>query len=386
MRWLIELKSNEIDKDWIGGIRKSWKKWVAGASKFEGRLEAAPDIDHEHFLKASAGANAYLEQGKRYVQLLREDLLFNKGFWTVPVADKFEGVRGKVIQLLADAQSAIGDGISRVEYWGYESHPTTGYRRAEIYADLASFNMALRSIPSVVDETAELADKIISGKLLRHLTSLLTPSIPGDKIGFDGYEPPQLKIGKITVIFHDTAADPAKKWPALADTRHPYSRSKFVEVLRNSQALLDRRKFGFLWYGVLNIHPRSEAPPNPNGAHYSTGAEYLRHNDEMKIYAEPVDIERLVIHELGHRYWFKFMKEPDRKRFESWFAQVPASSQYGSSNTIEDFAEVFADYVLGTDLSRDQVDRLKEFLRGTEKTERLADTVSRMRGLLISER
>jgi hypothetical protein len=71
---------------------------------------------------------------------------------------------------------------------------------------------------------------------------------------------------------------------------------------------------------------------------------------------------KLIVHELGHRYYYKFMSAADRAEFDSYFGQVSPVTEYGGTHTSEDFADVFAWYVLNMKLNRDQLERFKKFL------------------------
>ena len=114
------MKSNEIDKKWIDGIRKSWKLWAKQSMTFPGRIDSAPSMDYLYVQQSAAAAKSYLDQGVAYVKRLREDLLINKGFWTRPTEDGKGWVsksRGKVVELLDKAEDALTDGTSKVTYW-----------------------------------------------------------------------------------------------------------------------------------------------------------------------------------------------------------------------------------------------------------------------------
>jgi hypothetical protein len=56
------------------------------------------------------------------------------------------------------------------------------------------------------------------------------------------------------------------------------------------------------------------------------------------------------------------MSMADRAEFDSYFKGVPSVSEYGGTISSEDFAEVFAWYVLNRHLTRDQLERFKKFL------------------------
>ena len=389
MSRLLEAGVHEVDKGWIEGIRKTWKAWVKKSRSFPGYVTSATSIDHALIQQASLDAVAYLEEGRSFIRRLREDLLINKGFWTrlVPDEEKTKKVKGErdlkaikspVITLLREAEEAISDGIERARAWVQLTHPEHGRDKDLAYKSQEDFDRFLRTVSLSATEAVTNADAIVSRKLLRHLSSVVTQA--GGTIDFEGYAPTELKVGDTTIVFHDTPTDPTRK-ADQQHTRHPYNRDKYIQTFKNAKALLDRRKLGFLWYGRIEVHAQSRAPENHLGAHFGTGAEYYRQGDYVKVYADPQKLERLVVHELAHRYWYKYMTYAQRERFGEWFGKVKATTAYGATVSAEDFAEVFADYVMGTDLTRDQVDRLKAFLGGKDKLE---DLVQRLRALVES--
>lgn len=390
---LGEASTSQIDKDWIAGIRKSWKKWADRASSFEGYFVPATAMEYDLILKAADASKAYLDEGREFIRLLREDLMLNKGFWTRPSGDAatpaFAGMKGKAILLLREAEEAVSDGLSKVDFWRNQTHPEHGYRRDETWKDLASFNQILRTVSLAAEEAAGEADKILSGKLLRHLSTLTGKSgKSGGPLDFGGYEPTVLKLGDATVVFQDTTVDPARFAVAAADPdlmRHPTYRTDYVKHLKQAKALLDRRKLAFLWYGRFEVLASGLAPTNPNGAHFGTGAEYYRQGDYIRIYSDPKNLAKLIVHELGHRYFYKFLSATDRGKFNDWFGKVKATSAYGATSSIEDFAEVFSDYVMGTDMTRDQIDRFKTVLGRETRQESLSALVAQTR-VLLTER
>jgi hypothetical protein len=268
-----------------------------------------------------------------------------------------------VIQLLAQAESAISDGVSKIDFTEHSMNPDHGYDRENAYASQEKFDFHLRGIAAAVEAEVKNADGLISGKLLRHLSSMVTEF---GSVDFPEYEPPVVNVDGATIIFSDTPIDPSKP-SAYGDdaekARHPQERAQYIAQCKEAKALLARRNLGFLWYGNFEVKAGSTRPANPNGAQFKTGAEYYRQGDKVVIYSDPSPgLSRLLIHELGHRYYFKYLSRGEQERFREWFGQVMASTEYGKSNSEEDFAEVFADYVMGTDLTRDQIDRLKAFL------------------------
>jgi hypothetical protein len=131
---------------------------------------------------------------------------------------------------------------------------------------------------------------------------------------------------------------------------------------------LKQRGFGKVWYGNIFVMPPSVASIGTTaktGQSFQSGGHY-RFSDIVVLNPRSQwradTIAGVVVHELGHRYWYKFMKAGARARFSAWFdprskedqerdgAQadfVPAPTAYGAESAVEEFAEVFAAYVLG---------------------------------------
>jgi hypothetical protein len=99
-----------------------------------------------------------------------------------------------------------------------------------------------------------------------------------------------------------------------------------------------------------------------------------------------------VIHEMGHRYWFKFMRPEQRARFNALVKTNPSKdtrdfpsgpkdedgnekpyepvSDYGKSSIEEAFAEAFMKYVLEEDMSRGQLESFRTVLKTAALVER----------------
>jgi hypothetical protein len=112
----------------------------------------------------------------------------------------------------------------------------------------------------------------------------------------------------------------------------------------------------------------------------------------------PTDAERVIIHELGHRYWFKFMTPANRARFNALVQTNPSEkvrdypsgptdehgvekpilpvSAYGRNAIEEAFAEVFERFVSGKDMDRDQLESFRSVL-ATENDSLAQQVVSR---------
>ena len=109
-----------------------------------------------------------------------------------------------------------------------------------------------------------------------------------------------------------------------------------------------------------------------------TYAKYFIRKDYIVVTNPPDEnLVDTIVHEVGHRYWFKYMTEEQRGRFESFidlkktendedkFTVIPVST-YGRTNIDEAFAEAFMHYVCNKDMTRDQIDSFKAVLKKAE--------------------
>lgn len=91
----------------------------------------------------------------------------------------------------------------------------------------------------------------------------------------------------------------------------------YVEYLKQAYTKLKAKGFGAAWYGTVYIECKECGGENPNSAH-GVGGHYMIGKDTVTIYSRPSDfIVELMVHELGHRFWFKSMNQAQRLKFES---------------------------------------------------------------------
>lgn len=127
-------------------------------------------------------------------------------------------------------------------------------------------------------------------------------------------------------------------------------KSEAYSAYRKMKAL----NFDFLWYGNFDVC---------NAAHRGAQAAYNIKKDYLLLHKTPkLSIQHIIIHELAHRYYHRFMDRNRQAQFDRFFRIVPATSYYGSTNPAEDFAEAFAHLVLDQKISREQAERIKAVL------------------------
>lgn len=181
----------------------------------------------------------------------------------------------------------------------------------------------------------------------------------------------------------------------------------YVRSLDRAHTLSSRKGFGKLWYGLMFVKSTQyeNFTPEEKAAYAELGYEnmesrsgvYHSGDDRVVLTTPPDDAERVVLHELGHRYWFKFMTPANRARFNGLvqtntskkvrdFPSGPTDeeghdkpvlpvSSYGRKSIEEAFAEVFERYVSGGDMDRDQLESFRSVLASEDEKDSLAQQV-----------
>lgn len=124
--------------------------------------------------------------------------------------------------------------------------------------------------------------------------------------------------------------------------------------------MLKQKGFGKAWYGTLFVQCEG-CGGEIEGGWGAAGGHYYIGPNTIKIYDRPKrGVAGLIIHELGHRWWFKNMSRENRLKFDEWFdAGLAPVSAYGSRNSAEAFAEAFRHYVEGLSMTPQQVETFK---------------------------
>lgn len=194
----------------------------------------------------------------------------------------------------------------------------------------------------------------------------------------------EVSIGKATLVLLD---------PQMEVEFDAASVKAIEGVYRN----LQQAGLGAVWYGPLfyvsKDNPKLtgkllELAKNMGYDIQSYGGRYNHRTDLVVTSGYPENAASTLTHELGHRYWYKFMKQEQRERFQNMVRTRPAVieegneakkkyleemdylpgeinddgdlkpilpvSEYGGTNIAEAFAEVFSHYVQGKKMTRDQ--------------------------------
>lgn len=188
------------------------------------------------------------------------------------------------------------------------------------------------------------------------------------------------KFGEIEVILSDKAHPQELDLYGMKiifdDSFDPKSRKAMIGCVDDAYRILKGKKLDWLWYGILRVGAKETI-----GIRGTPGAWYMPHNDQLGV-EKFRNAARNLAHEVGHRFWFKYMTETERAEFASKFGDVAAVTEYGKTDPEEDFAEVFAEYVDGQDLTQPQIERFRKFLDSHKK--RHSSVVATLRALISS--
>jgi len=455
-------QSHEIDLDWIKGIKKWWQKVldeslepIKVVTKGGGDTvpkwfgdESGPDaMAHYKMEMAASETMRALDALEQAVDLLKGDLLVNKGFWTNPAGlaheigkelekkgapmpkliakglfggslgrgsakggvkkilqKKFKELQGahaiplQIVTAFDDINKIFDEKRRYIEHFVNDSNPkgnpnAPGGQAMTVPKNLADMKFTLRGFYYAVEECASLVTKKLDG-VFKKITSLMKDQGGGVLRRSDPERgrwsrnsveavPESVHVGGFIVQFQDQI-DQEPSAPAHFVPSHmtiggggsyvPVSpteatlknRNDIIGAVRKAEALLKKNGLKEVVYGSIIKLPEGSYE-NLVGIKKSAAAAYWQAGDIVKLFG--VAEAGSIVHELGHRYWFKFMSPGDRNNFSRWFGKVPATSSYGATSDIEDFAETFETYVMGWKMSRDQRQRFEQFLGRKQKLE-----------------
>jgi hypothetical protein len=395
---LEELARNEVDHAWVKSVRRSWKSWVKKRRRYPSRVTSVrvEGSDEEtwkkHVEPRMEKAIAYLQEGLAMVRTIRNELLIRKGFFSTSqgFGGKLDKARHEVQRLLNEADKALNVGINDLRS-RMKISPTYVAKNPQFYHpafpvdfdDKKDVQRAIAYAHNSVVETVIEADNAISRGVLARVTRILNQmGAKSLKMGSQTVPDDVAHLpGGVRIVYDDLPMSHSSNMKAreLGAIRDPRSRQTVLRAVDQAIALMKKKGVqeaikNITFFVLPKMYRNRE-----EGAHYNSGKDIVR-----IFTTRPT--ARLIVHELGHRYWFKFMRKRERDHFDKWFGQVPATTDYGAKDSrefygsksfhasVEDFAEVFADYVMGNKLSRDQVDRLKSVLG-----------IKKMRGESISD-
>jgi hypothetical protein len=365
------IENVSMGKDYVSGLRKGWKKLLKDSNKAN---------DYDSFLR-------FLIKTNKYIDRLTEDLLINFGGWTkLSSKQKLAKKYTKPQELLRDARDLVKDKIYYLTNRKKRITPGTPEynREMQLSPNRTESDYVIKHYDGNIDKYLEAVvaqdkkdftkeiDSIVSGKLFRHLNKMSERgSISLSLARKKEHSTTEFSIGRMKVIWKPPRGKINPEYLTYKELERPVEPESIrdhVPYLKETMALLKKKGFGFLWYGNIFIQCTNCGGVNRLGKDLGVGASYDISNDIVNIFTDPgPHVTESVIHELGHRFYFKFLREKDRAKFIDQFNDLPFVSDYASKHPEEEFAETFTWYVLGKNMTRDQVDRLKTYFRKIEE-------------------
>ncbi len=164
----------------------------------------------------------------------------------------------------------------------------------------------------------------------------------------------------------------------IADPQtHGHRIREYVKFADKAHQLIEKKGFGKAWYGTMILKSSDFQKLTPYEQAQYERAGYKNLESVAGLFHSGADIveltapsnERLVrtiCHEIGHRWWFKFLSSTNRALFEDLLKRgVEPVSEYGKNNAVEAFAEVFAWYCTGLVLNADQEASFRRVISGS---------------------
>lgn len=344
---------------------------------FTPRQYASPEDAVEHLKRLR---NIDLERMGEYLLYSQGLLPYNRSKEDIKTI--LDGLRDRALTAIKTTREILDEGLSSLQFqiramtpgsWEWDN---ASYIR-EFYETHPQNYLA--GAAEKVETTLSAVQDELSGKFLRFVSSWLTKWADNTPFSPDTIEL-EYSVGDMKVIFDGNYSLVGVR----ENSRDPRDLGKYLEYIRDARALLDRKGFRSVWYGKLFVTCESCGGENSHGKELGVGGHYVRSQDAIYLYVNPSSfVVDLLVHELGHRYYYRFMQGADRARFDSYFGHVKSVTSYGDKSAAEDFAETFMHYVTEKHMSRDQIDRFKAFLAADDHRRVTADS-SRVASAFLS--
>ncbi len=367
-----------LTKEWLMGVRRGWLKFTD---------PSIGDWDDVH--------RAYKNLALFVNNLMEQVFYARRGPYTGSPT-MAEGA--KVLKLLGQLSAAIDELKGKAKHWQEVQENRArlpGFKQEEGEQMLNLYRTDFPAASEIALETTpgrwrngnltELMDKVL--KLLREDASRIKEH--DEKNPATPYEPQnvfkEFDLHGMKIVIGDPKVLPSEI-------------NDYIKYINAAYERVKKKGFGKLWRGVFilvsgefkRLAPVDLAAYRDLG--YATlesqAGTYHSGEDIVKITA-PADsrLVATVVHELGHRYWFKFMKPEQRARFNGLVKTNPSKtvrdfpsgpleddiekpvtpvSDYGASTIEEAFAEAFERYVLEGDMNRDQLESFRSVLAATK--------------------
>jgi len=393
---MISKRAELLTKQWLMGVRRGWQSLVK------------PHInDWQDVFNAFAKLLDFVDNLEDQIKYVRRGLMVsaNGSEEGKELEQKFKTLRTAIRQRVDiakywyEAVSGIGlaasrkdDGLKMFEVYKNEFDSTlTAYVKTRMNPAKGRFNRERSAnIIELLDDVLEIL-RAEAARLERNIK--YEEETAGRTDGREHYADPAFKefdFGRMRVVI------------TAPEARGTYIKS-YVKHIDKAYQLIRAKKLDRVWYGVLFLDSTDfyELNEKEQAAYEKLGYKDLRSragvyhsgDDTVRLTAPAsTDLTRTIVHELGHRYWYKRMSGAQRKRFNdlvrtnlseqsrdypsgitedqtmlpgTYLKPVSPVESYGFSSIEEAFATAFAAYVTNeasAKLDRDQLESLKSVM------------------------
>jgi hypothetical protein len=310
------------------GVRRGWKALMKPRG-----LKTWPDV------------LGHTQKVQKFVENLKDQVFYIRRGPSTGTPTMSNGK--KVDAILSNLVAEVEDARGRARHWFDVSE-------GRVPPGHFSQEDAERSLRGWTTDFQEAVDSGIAGgltpmldKALKLLREDAKRIVEHDKWSPEPFEMPtsfkEFSLGRAKVVIDDRTVLPGQI-------------QGYIKYLDKAQKMLAKKGFGKVWYGTLFVKCESCGGANMYDPSLGVGGNYPVGPDVVNIFERPGEsTTRLVIHELGHRWWYKFMDRGARLQFEDWVNNgLGAVSAYGSKHPREAFAEAFKHYVLGLKMTPQQ--------------------------------
>lgn len=394
--YLPEAKGN-----WITAVRKEWNAWVKKANV----------ISKGHGTPGKEAAIEYLNDGIHLLEKFQRYSIHNQGLWPHGMQDKgkikkasnFIDRLEKAFQDFREAKDLLYQTRGAVEHWwdilyNFGRHTpgggTSEWNKSYQFKSAAEHRYGPNGNLDALDALIALFPVVEIPPVDKVVQSILRTLKLADEemTDLNTKEPTETEftLGKFKVIVEPLAFGryTARKFMKPEENVSPLRLKVYRKGIEMGQAALQRAGFGKALYGLIRIRSdvRASTHMKKSGDTFQSAASYHVSNDviDMHSYNKPEVLAGYLIHEIAHRWYYKFLSAAERARFDHWFETIKPTTSYGGENPAEDFAEVFRYYVTKQKLTPDQRWRFKSIAVDRKnvswKEEKEMQDISRLRG------
>lgn len=294
-----------LDKQWLMGVRRGWLS-----------LLKPPISDWGDVLKAFDALLRFVDNLKEQVTYVRRAPGMNPD-WSKKTLNAFQTLR-----------LGVEDARTKARHWYQVATKTTevpmgtfrkedGDRMLELYRK--DFDAMLEvHVPTKVNPAKGQWNPTRSG----HMTELFDKLMVALRADAADVEKSRQYDPQTDAIWGDptyTQFDLYGMKVVVDDqTVQPRQIREYIRFFDEAYHRLRAKKLGQAWYGTVFIRCEECGGVNQHGKDLGVGGNYPIGPDVVNVFVRPGPfVVELMAHELGHRYWYKFMRSEQRAKFES---------------------------------------------------------------------